>query len=342
MRLTKSALPLILAATAGCTLLPTFGTTTSTPSAKTALIVVNSVGKTLSRIDLENGQVVENLIGTGLYPNQILVKGTKGYLVNSGDNEVAVLDLAGNLKEGGINLPANSNPYQMTFGPTDRALVANSISNKVALLDLANKTVLKEVAMATPGATSVAYSNGKYYVSCVNTDYSGYPNVQYGAGIVYVLKEDTLEKLAEINVGNATNPQFLAVDPSGEVQVICTGNYTGTGKIVVINPTTDTIKTTIAVGGAPGAIAFLGNKAYLADSTLGVLSYDWNQETVLRDASHSITVGSSPMGLVADSKYVYVANFGSDNIQAIDPSTDATVSEWKVGDGPLSLAIAQQ
>lgn len=321
----------------GCTLLPNFGKTTGS-TAKNSLFVVNSLAKTLSCIDLDAGTVTE-VMPTGLYPNQLLAKGSQGFLVNSGDNEVALLDLAGGKKDGAIALAANSNPYLMALGATNRGVVANLMTNKAALLDLSGKAVLKEVSLPVPGASSVAYASGKYYVGCANTDYSNYPSVNYRMGTVYVLDENTLETIKAIEVGQASNPQFLAVDPEGEVQVVCTGDYTGTGKVVVIDPKTDEIKTSISVGGAPGAVAFLGQKAYLADSTKGVLTYDWKQETVLRSAQNPILVGKSPMGIAADGKKVFVANFGDDTVQAIDPTTEATASQWTVGDGPNALAV---
>ncbi|HEY9766617.1 MAG TPA: YncE family protein [Chroococcales cyanobacterium] len=303
------------------------------------LLVVNGTSKTLSKINLTSGEILENFISTGLWPNQLLVKDTTGFLVSSGDNCVSALDLAQGNKIGDINLAAGSNPYEMAFGATDRALVTNLMTGKVALLDLKERKVLKEIAM--PSATAVAYANGKYYVGCAPTDTSKFPAVTYGMGTVAVLKEDTLEVLKTLETGAASNPQFMGVDPQGEVNVVCTGDYSDHGKVAVIDAKADSIKVSIPTGGAPGAIAILpGGKAYLTDSNNRLLSYDTLSETVLRGSSNPIPVGKVPMGIATDGKKVYVANFGDNNVSVIDPSTDTTVGQpWTVGKGPGALAF---
>ena len=303
------------------------------------LLVVNGTSKTISKINLTTGEVLESFLPTGQWPNQLLVKDTTGFLVSSGDNCVTALDLAQGSKIGDINLAAGSNPYEMAFGATDRALVTNLMTGKVALLDLKERRVLKEIGM--PSATAVAYANGKYYVGCAPTDMANYPVVAYGMGTVAVLKEDTLEVLKTIETGAGSNPQFMGVDSQGEVNVVCTGNYTDLGKVAVIDATADTIKVSIPTGGAPGAIAILpGGKAYPTDSNDRVLSYDTLGETVLRGSSNPIPVGKVPMGIATDGKKVFVANFGDNNVSVIDSSTDTAVGQpWAVGKGPGALAF---
>ena len=101
---------------------------------------------------------------------------------------------------------------------------------------MSSKTVTKTID-AGVGATGIAISNGKVYVS--NTAFDG-QNFSYGQGTVTVIEGATGDVVTTINV--ATNPQSVEVAPDGMLHVTCTGDYFSTwGKVEIINPDSRTL-----------------------------------------------------------------------------------------------------
>ncbi|WP_431195962.1 YncE family protein [Mycobacterium camsae] len=99
----------------------------------------------------------------------------------------------------------------------------------------------------------------------------------------------------------------------------------------MINPATDTVTGTAAVGSGPSGVAVNpGGNVYVtnfASTTVSVIDPATNTVT-------AIDVGSSPFGVAVNpGGNIYVTNAGADTVSAIDPATN-TVTTTDVGSFP--------
>jgi len=113
--------------------------------------------------------------------------------------------------------------------------------------------------------------------------------------------------------------------------------------VSVIDTTTNTITTTIAISGgfpmpAGVAVSLDGTRVYVADSNNDTVSViDAATNTVIA----TITVGNSPVGVAVNpaGSRVYVGNAMDDTVSVIDTTTNTVVDTVTVGDGPGGVAV---
>src|SRR4030066_1354449 len=108
------------------------------------LYVVNGLAETLSKINLETGQVTNHIITLGIVPNQVVVKGKKAYVVNSISSNIQKIDLTADTTLGYIFLGAGRNPWNIALADTQIAYVSNFSANTISKIDVVNDTVLDE------------------------------------------------------------------------------------------------------------------------------------------------------------------------------------------------------
>jgi YVTN family beta-propeller protein len=307
-------------------------TVTAPPVAATSSVmyVLNSLGASISVIDLTKDTVYNNVATVGMWPNQILYNDAKLYVVNSGSNNVQVFDASTYALKGAISLGANNNPMLIAILSSDKAYVTCSQSNCVKVVNPTSFAVLKTIPVGV-GATGVAITNGKVYVT--NSAFDG-ATYAYGPGTVSVISTTADTVIKTITVSK--NPQACAVAPDGKVHVICTGDYGAeVGKLVIIDPSTDAVTTTVTVGGSPSSIAVASTgTGYLGTFGKGIVRYNATTYAV-QDSALSGKDGSA---IAFDlSGNVYVAAFGVDKVEKLDAS-NVLKKEYAVGDGPLSLS----
>jgi len=77
--------------------------------------VINTSGETLSKINLTTGVVDNDILTLGsdvyCYPNQIVVRDTLAYVVNSGTHEIQIIDLKSEATVDFIDIGDGTNPY---------------------------------------------------------------------------------------------------------------------------------------------------------------------------------------------------------------------------------------
>lgn len=256
------------------------------PIAASQVFVLNSVSGTLSKIDTATGTVNNQFATLGTQANRMAVANQKAYVVNSGDNSVQVINLQTGQTTGNIFIGASSNPWEI-YVDNDKAYVTGLFTNKVYKLDLNTMQVVGNVTVGTApeGMCMVA---GKLYVG--NT--GGYQN-NYTPSTVSVVNIESMSVEATIPV--EVNPQYLFAD-NGMIHVACTGNWNDiSGKVCVIDPSTNSVVQTIAIGGNLGNIWISTNHiAYIAEAmNTGLYAYNTENYSVLFDASHSFTPGGS-------------------------------------------------
>src|SRR5262245_45071777 len=77
----------------------------------TLAYVIHGNDRTLAAFEKPAGPVHPNLTTTGVFPNEIVVRGDRAYVVASGSNEIHVLDLASCAPVDTIPTGAGTNPF---------------------------------------------------------------------------------------------------------------------------------------------------------------------------------------------------------------------------------------
>ncbi len=114
----------------------------------------------------------------------------------------------------------------------------------------------------------------------------------------------------------------------------------GSNSVSVINPSTNAVADTIAVGSTPVDVAISpsGSTAYVVNagsSSVSVIN------TATQTVAATITVGLAPAHVAAtpNGAEAYVTNVGSNSVSVINTSTNAIVATIPVGYGPTGVAI---
>jgi YVTN family beta-propeller protein len=300
--------------------------------------VVNGSSETLSRIDLETGQVQNHIVILGAVPNHVVCYESKLYVVNSFSPSLMVINPANNSIEAEIQLPLNSNPWNVAvYG--NYAYVTALAKASVYKLNLAAEAVVDTFAVGQAPEGVIVYDN-RLYVT--NTAFNPY-DLSYGQGSVSILDIANGGEIGRVNVSK--NPQALAVGPDGLINVICSGDYDMvTGMIYFIDPGEMMAVDSLATGGNPvypvidrAGIGFISAGGWF---TYGyVFSYDAVNHTLLRGDANPIEVSLGSYDIAIDSLgYIYSAGQMANSVTKFDYS-GAVIRSFNVGAGPVSIAI---
>lgn len=317
---------------AGCDKKDT-GVDSTPPPTATTLLVLNSLGKSLSAIDLDADSVYNNIATLGSAPNQVVYHSGRIYVVNSLSNSIQVFG-SDYQAVGTVYLGAGSNPWNLAFLNDTKAYVTCLQSDSVKVINIATLSVTGGVHVGV-GPEGVAIANGKVFVTNSGFNVLDY---SYSPGTLSVIDPVADTVLTTITVEK--NPQALALAPNGMLHVACTGDYaTVRGKIVVVNPVTHAVVKTIDVGGNPGAIAIAPDlTAYVGISfPSGVIIYDAQTYAIADTATNPLLHRGGSAVACDESGRVCVADF--DNDQVIIRKGSAVAKAYTVGDGPQSLAF---
>ncbi len=362
--LKKSLLVLVLVAVLRATLF------SASAQADWFAYVVNSYpgDETLSKINLSTDEVVNNIEFLGELPNQIVIQGDLAYVVNSIDNDIQIIDLKSEATVGYI-IGQLQNPFHMAFVDSQYAYVTNLMGNSISKVDVIDKTVVGEYEVGL-GPEGLLVVGNKLYICCCGYEFSAYKKItqrdwvfdpthrandvkayRYIAGRVYVFDIQNEEVTDSIAVG--LNPQYLALDPEGELNVMCTGNYwTVLGQIYRINTSTDQVIDSIATGGSPGIISigtdgigYLAAGGWHPDPGL-VYTFDSYADTMLRGSSNPITTHSGVIAVAAfpstkARSHVYTCNFQADDVTLLSQEGDL-MKTYLLGNGPVSIEFYQR
>lgn len=315
-------------------------TSTSVFASDPTGFVINTTGETLSKIDLIDNSVTNNILILGsdinCYPNQIIVRDTLAYVVMSGTSEIQIININTETTVGWIYMPPGSNPYWMAFLDDQFLYVTLMLDNTLAKVDVHTRQVVRLTPIGTSPEGILIYDN-KAYVAVTAFDFSTYTWGQ-GEVAVYDTEGDTI--LTTIEVGK--NPQYLDFDRRGKIHVACTGDYFSIpGAIYIIDALSDSVVDSINIGGQPGQVVVTpGDVSYLAAGGWvddgEVYSYDAANYDVYHDWQNPLTVDSGAMAVAAfHDSTLFVMTFG-DRIFRID-GDGATINSYILGDGPISL-----
>jgi DNA-binding beta-propeller fold protein YncE len=325
--------------------------------------------ETLSKINLSTHEVVNNVEFLGESPNQIVIQGDFAYVINSLDHDIQIIDLETETTVDWIDIGEPRNPYHMAFVNSQYAYVTNLMTNTISKVDVINKTVVGEYAVGkVPEGLLVV--GDKLYVCCTGFEWPKYRETagrdwvfdpthrandvkaySYVQGKVYVFDTRTDQVTDSIAVG--LNPQYLALDPEGELNVMCTGDYWSVlGQIYRINTSTDQVIDSIATGGSPGIISigtdgigYLAAGGWHPDPGL-VYTFDSYADTMLRGFSNPITTHSGVIAVAAfpstkARSRLYTCNYQADDVTLLTPNGDL-MKTYLLGNGPVSIAFYQR
>lgn len=309
------------------------------------LYVLNGLGRTLSKMNLETSQITNNVVVVGDVPSRVHARGDKIYVVNSTPPSITIIDGRTDAVLKNIALAEGSNPWDMAFVGVDKAYVTNWLANSVSVVDLTTGNELNTIQVGE-GPEGILVVDNNAYV----TNTGGYPDYSPSTVSVIDIRTDQVTKTLNVPM----NPQDLAVAPDGNIHVVCTGNYAGvSGSVAVINPFGDfdftpLVVDTVQIGGTPGDIAITTDGlAYLPDFGNGSngFLYSYNAFTlqVSHDASNPILVGNGATSVFFDAPAngLYVSNFSNDAVQLLNAGSGAVLNTFGFGDGAQDMAVLE-
>ncbi|MFO7660784.1 MAG: hypothetical protein R6V77_07720, partial [Candidatus Cloacimonadaceae bacterium] len=270
--------------------------------AQAALIyTVNSESRTLSRIDTSTDNVQNNFAQLGVIPNKLIADENYLWVVNSGDNAVQKISRQSGSTLANIFIEASCNPWDACLDG-DFLYVTGLFTNKVYKVHAVNHNVVGFVEVGNSPEALCVY-NGKLYV----TNTGGWQN-NYANSSVSVIDLDSFQVIATIPV--SPNPQYL-VEHNGLIHVSCTGNWTTVfGTVCVIDPVSNQVIQTIALGGSLGSIWIDNDHQALVGDGSGSFLYRYNAQdfTILNDSDNPLTPGG------------YVVDGDNEQIALLDPN----------------------
>lgn len=313
-------------------------------SVSPAVLVVNTLSETLSRLDLDDGTMRVQAAVAGTWANRIDVAygGHLLLVTNSGSNEIALLDGTSLEPIGTIDVGQGRNPWLARELEGGRALVSNWLSSEVCILDLRRRRAGATVT-TTPGPEGFAVIGDMAFVACTN--YQGAEG-SYGEGHLDVVDLSVPRVVASVVIGK--NPQDVLVAPDGLVHVVCTGDYAASGgtegRVDVVDPVALVVVASVLVGGSPGCAALGPDGAmWVAGFSGGIRRYDPATREILHDPLDPSLdrVGLSAIAADGPGGRMYVTSFEEDLLLAVDAATRQVVEAWIVGDGPVDALVVR-
>ncbi len=311
--------------------------------------VINSLGETLSKVNLRTNMVTNDFLTLGTAPfcapNQIIVHNklftTTCYVVNSITSEIQIIDLKTETTIGYIDMGEGRNPFWMAFSDPDTqyAWVTCSMVDSLFKVDVINRNLVAGYPIGV-WPEGILILDSLAYVCISAFDINTYV---YGQGKVVVFDTRTNSIIKELNVG--TNPQYISLDNQGEIYVCCSGDYwSAWGTIYIIDPKINEIKDSIQVGGSPGQITispdgvgWLAAGGWSSDGQIYL--FDSEADTVIRGADNPLEIPGDS-GIISLSNFqdstVFACAFQADEIMKLDTS-GSVLKRYLLGDGPIHL-----
>jgi DNA-binding beta-propeller fold protein YncE len=310
------------------------------------IVVVNSLGWTLSSLDPESGTMTARAADLGAAPNRVSLgpDGSTLMVACSGDNRVAILDARDLVPAVTIDVGRGSNPWLAVPVGSGTGLVTAFLSSEVRMLNVGGGTAGPPLATGT-GPEGVAVAHGRAFVAC--TSYSAQAPEGYGPGRVDVVDLAAWKVIASLPVSR--NPQDVAIDPAGRVHVLCTGTYAAgdppdAGMVHVFDPVTLAPEGTVPLGGSPGRLATGADGVmWVAGFYGGLRRYDAATLTVLPDPADPGLQADGLSAVTWDpaAGVAWVTSFDLDLLVRVDGTSLAVTGAWLAGDGPVDVLVVR-
>jgi YVTN family beta-propeller protein len=278
------------------------------------------------------------------------------YIPNNGDNNLSLIKVDDNSKQGVINVGAN--PYGVAMGD-EYLYVSNTSDNTVSVISLSSNSVTDILSVGN-SPKGIAVSSKDSYVYTAN----------YSDNTLSIIDTSDNSRIS-LPVGNG--PLGVALSPYEDLLYVTNNSD---DSLSIISTDTNEIFGTIAnhhyilyynssddvAFNKPYGIAMSpdGNYIYVVNNgnnTLSILydaviinrgdDFDWADYDPDDDTQgpyyllKPITVGNDPRCVVVtpDQTYVYVTNYGDDTVSVINLTNREVTETINVGDGPYGIAI---
>lgn len=277
-------------------------------------------------------------VTVGSNPETILNLNNVLYVLNRGSNSISLVGATNFTNFATINNigDADSATYNMAYDSGNGNLYItndNDNYNNISIVSTTSKQLVGGInSIGQNTQYGVLSPNGKLlYITDSCDSRSG------NCGKLSILNLSNYAVIKNILVGS--EPLGVAVDSStGDIWV---ANF-NSNTVMVINPTTYSIITTVSGFNGPMDVVVDGGSAY-------VTNYNTNTVSVVSTSSYSITatltVGSNPRRLAVspvNSSKIYVANWGSNTLSVINTVNNAvgTIGNLHSCGNPDSIAFA--
>jgi hypothetical protein len=292
------------------------------------IFVLNTNSQSISKIDTNTTTTNNSFSEIGLYGNQIIYHENRLYVVNSGDNNIQVINADTGLNIGYINLENSSNPWNAVIH-NDYIYISGYYTNKIYKANLNNFTDIQSVSVGNTPAGLKIYDN-KLFVAI-----SGYAISTYLESYICVINLDNFQVID--NYLSGINAQDL-VFTNGLAYILFTGNYYDVlSKIIIWNYNTNTVikevNTTTylsTINLAPNNTIYLGN-AFTTNFT----ALDTNTNELI---TSNIETGDI---LSFDNEFIYVVETNwTANSKIKKYSIDNVfIQEWTTARGSNSICL---
>ena len=297
---------------------------------------------TLSVINLDSGNVSNDVFGLGNAPNDMIITGDFLIVINSLSNDLNFFHISddGTLSPDGVvdvGVAQNNNPWAAAPDGQGHLLITNMLQDSISVLSLASRQIVQTLEAGTaPGPIAVACDFA--YVANTGYDFGTYT---FHEGTVWKYDLSTWDIVDSLQVG--VNPQDILMDPLGRLHVVCTGNYVDVfGKVFVVEPQSFSTLMTIETGGSPNHAAFApdttayisaGGWAFAGAPAGIVLKYRYDTGELLRDSNHPIATGNGANDIaILDDGRIFVSCFDDNRVDEL--RGDTVYTSYTVGTGP--------
>lgn len=230
-----------------------------------------------------------------------------------------------------ISLPLGSAPVFVHSTQLTNMYVANSGTDRVGVISVANDVLTAEVQLpagAVPVALAQTLSGDKLY------------SINSGLGTVTVIATVDRSIVKHVTVG--AQPVWAAISSDGARLYILNQ---GDGTVTMMETVTDTVLNTVTVGAGPTFMVFDPRllRLYVANTgggSVSIVNADRNSPNFLTVTT--VPVGASPRSVTAlpDGSRAYVANSGGNTVSVINTLNNTVTATIPVGTTPVSIGSA--
>ncbi len=297
------------------------------PAGRVLGYVANNGGG-VSVIDTATNAVSETIADSGgstPYMAAVAFDGTRGYVTNTVQNTLTVIDTPTNTVD--TSIPVGAHPAGVAVAPGGGFVyVTNYADGTVSVVDTATLTVTATVTVGqNPDGVVVTRDGKSVYVT----------HDVVGPSKVSVI--DTTSNTVATTIPVGSTPTAVAASADGtRVYVV----NKGSDDISAIDVSSRTVVGTAKVGFVPHGIALSpnGSRAYVTNSEFDSVSVvDLGAMAELQ----KIVVGDRPISvaLTPDGASAYVTNFNSNTVSIIDTASSTVTGSIPVGHHPVGIAI---
>jgi YVTN family beta-propeller protein len=222
--------------------------------------------------------------------NQVVLRGTTGYVVVNNSDKIEIFDDRDHRATGTIRLGSGTSPRQLAFVNDTTLLVTSLYLNSVLVVSVPRRMVIGSIPVGS-NPEGIVISSGKAFVA----------NSGFGSGrTVSVISLDGLQVTGTLGVGE--NPIGVVTAPGLHVYVMCNGGYGDyadpnddtPARMFIIDPVRAAVVDSVLIGGHAGSMAIGEGPVAYVPTTDSVVTVDLRTHrrvgTFVRGAFYGVSV----------------------------------------------------